>query len=264
LQLQRLCRPGITRCVGGFHADEIQHWDLFEWKGPVQARIVGVQFRATKRFEVGQNRVAALLLGNPWTTLRNVFLWLVNQTSGIGIKAEAQGFGEVPTQVVVAIPGESAVVVGIFRRVFARKTVGSNAFKTLQVRVKPVGVRNGVEIEFRNELQVFVLFDQLFERHNRLDTRAVLPIQTTFVLFLRSLRINGVAFFLLVVGVGNAEVFNVPGERDFARFAFTFFAYIGEVVAFHHGHVLCALAIVHAHPASAVSRSLSFSLMSKS
>jgi hypothetical protein len=88
-----------------------------------------------------------------------------------------------------------------------------------QARAESISVRNGVEVEFFDKLQVFVIFNAVFERLDGSQAGGILIVEASFVFFQMVVYDERGAFFYLVESVGKTEVFNIPWHGFFVAAA---------------------------------------------
>ena len=106
-----------------------------------------IVFRATQLEQIIHNGVAAFTFGI-FLPIRFIFERLIDEAARRSVEVETQRFGNIPAEVVVAVPGKTPVVVGVQFGILSGKTIGSCTDQTLQIGIESVGIWQRIKIEF--------------------------------------------------------------------------------------------------------------------
>ena len=163
------------------------------------------------------------------------FIRLVDNGGIDGAEVEFQRAGKVPLQVVTPLPGKALVEESVKARVHSGEAVAGGLESAVHNRAEAEGIWQGIEIEFRNQLQVLAL--EVFKWLDSFGWHGVEIIQRAdMALFFIKLD-DGGSVGRFSKRIAGAEVGDAPGHGQPAAAA-AILAHVGQVVTLDDGHLL--------------------------
>ena len=157
-----------------------------------------------------------------------------------GGEGNLERLGEVPLEVIVAVPGESFVIERIKTLFKASETESGKVELPVQLGVEGKRVGERIEVDFRKKLQYFDI--EIFQWLDELGLAGEGIVEAAGTSYGLVYFYQWVAAFSPGIGIADGEIFDIPW-LGFIRSAGgrPLFAYIGEGISRQGGDLLCNL-----------------------
>ena len=230
--------PVVFGLILRAHLNPVHKRNGFGRQGIIQVEVVGIIFDTPEISDAAPDAIFPELvdIGDERAVLHPGFIRFIDNGVSPGGEVKFERFGHIPLEVDIAIPGESFIVESAEAVGQSGKSVACFSELAVHDRSEGEGVGDGIEVEGRNELEEFIVFDKIFERFEVFDRFGVCIIDTSGSAVFGIRFDEWVAPVSLRIAVVGAEVGDIPGFWWSGATRF-FLANIGEVDASESGDI---------------------------